>query len=464
MPILPFSRKNVNYNNEQPSDWSQQEVADFYRAQRLLVENGASIGIDRGLSDVGEPWMVFFDTSSQDVFLHIARIRNRCHLICEPFNLRLSSSSISDLVTKFETSVRDYMSMRTENTKNVIVHPAARIIMSISAIFLLFKLENSEAYAKSNAEKNALGADGINKLNDKASSALARAQAAFARAFDSADAPVNAAILAGIIIASELALSVDRVDHSVPENAQLASTVNAQNIPLILSDSEEQQQQFADASYAQPDVKPQIIQSEINNAEIDSKIIIAKQKALPSDGSHAPEIVAQTKKETTLIQVAQVVEEQTDSQIDASDVLVEKTTLSATKREEVSDAIKALKDTLGIELLKGEFEVSELPQTDKDEIGEISVATLDMVDDQVGFFLQTHYDQSKLYSLIQYLTGQMTQLEYDYMGRRVLIEDKNAEELADTDIGLWTNVMADGSSISVVGAADLIDDVTSVFV
>ncbi len=143
-----FPTKNARKPAPQIADWSQQEIADFYRAHRLLAENGAAIGIDRGLSDIGEPWLVFFDQTSQDVFLHVARIDDRCHLICDPLNLRISAANIAALIMEFEAAVRTSLSIRSERAKNVVIHPAARIIMSISAIFLLFKLENSEAQAK----------------------------------------------------------------------------------------------------------------------------------------------------------------------------------------------------------------------------------------------------------------------------------------------------------------------------
>ena len=211
MRILPFPTKNARKPAPQIADWSQQEIADFYRAHRLLAENGAAIGIDRGLSDIGEPWLVFFDQSSQDVFLHVARIDDRCHLICDPLNLRISAANIAALIMEFEAAVRTSLSIRSERAKNVVIHPAARIIMSISAIFLLFKLENSEAQAKGLADKVSVTGDatGPARLIDKSSAAFARAQNAFARAFDSVDAPANAALLAGVILAGELATALD---------------------------------------------------------------------------------------------------------------------------------------------------------------------------------------------------------------------------------------------------------------
>src|SRR5690606_13297609 len=125
MRILAFPGR-FNARAKAPArDWSTQEIADFYRAHRLLAENGAGIGIDRGLTDEGEPWMAFFDTVSHDVFLHIARIDDYCHLVCDTFGLKLSAADIPSLIAQFEHAVRDELSIRSSRSKNVVVHPAA---------------------------------------------------------------------------------------------------------------------------------------------------------------------------------------------------------------------------------------------------------------------------------------------------------------------------------------------------
>ncbi len=105
--------------------------------------------------------------------------------------------------------MRSYLAIRVERSRNVVNHPAARIIMSISAIFLLFKLESGEAHAKGLSEKQSCHRPKAAACVSSTRPALhyLRAQSAFSRAFDSVDAPANAAMLAGMILASELVLS-----------------------------------------------------------------------------------------------------------------------------------------------------------------------------------------------------------------------------------------------------------------
>lgn len=54
-------------------DWSNQELADLYRVQRLLAQAGIAIGTDRGVTDEGDPWFVFLDGQGE-VFVHLCRI------------------------------------------------------------------------------------------------------------------------------------------------------------------------------------------------------------------------------------------------------------------------------------------------------------------------------------------------------------------------------------------------------
>ena len=54
--------------------WTNQEVADFYRAVDLLKEAGLNTEVDSGLTDEGDPWFVFIRPENGDVIAHFARI------------------------------------------------------------------------------------------------------------------------------------------------------------------------------------------------------------------------------------------------------------------------------------------------------------------------------------------------------------------------------------------------------
>lgn len=61
-------------------DWSQQELAEFYRVEAAALQSGLRLSLERGLSDEGDPWLVFCREDG-DVFLHFARI-DGSYVIC----------------------------------------------------------------------------------------------------------------------------------------------------------------------------------------------------------------------------------------------------------------------------------------------------------------------------------------------------------------------------------------------
>ena len=55
-------------------DWRQRELEEFYRVEDALTKTGVGISTDRGLTDEGEPWFVFFRQDNEEVIVHFARI------------------------------------------------------------------------------------------------------------------------------------------------------------------------------------------------------------------------------------------------------------------------------------------------------------------------------------------------------------------------------------------------------
>ena len=473
MRILPFPTRHNNKAENYATDWSQADVADFYRAHRLLVENGAGIGIDRGVSDIGEPWMVFFDGASQDVFLHVARIDGHCHLICDSLDLRLSAANINQLITEFENSVRELLSIRAERSKNVVIHPAARIIMSISAIFLLFKLETGEAHAKAQQEKTITAGqeEGTGRLSDKVMASMVRAQAAFARVFESSDAPGYVAVLAGAILVNELSRSADypainttseaKADELLEHGKAGLPALNAANHIVVSTPESNHSENQASTTQSTMHSEPVTADPTFILSFLLAEASVGLPK-IPKVGSDI-EIGPETRQTAVMTKNA-------DGSGDVEQANLDKAATSDKENEVAGDteATKALKEFVAF--ASGE-DWSSASQKDilptqilsEEPLREISAAQLDTIDDTVGFFIETQYDDAKFYKLMQYFANTMPQYDYDYVTGKVLIEEKNVDALADQNIGLWTNVMVDGSTFSVIGHVGLIDDVVTFF-
>lgn len=463
MRVLSFPNFSKNRSPAVAKDWSQQEIADFYRAHRLLVENGAGIGIDRGVSDIGEPWMVFFDLATQDVFMHVARINGRCILICEQLGIHLKAADITILISDFENAVRDHLAVRTERNSKIVIHPAARIIMSISMVFLLFKLDNSNAHAKALADNSRThqGAEVATARSDY--SPMQRAHGAFSRLLESVDSPASAAVLAGIILAGELAMSskasVAETHHT--ETAALHEPVVPVDTPDATSRSlvgnenqgrpaEHPSQLHSLPVVAIPDKDDVVVQrAEKDKATVEDNI---EKNNTPSkqDVETSTPVVIKNEAETAAVSTQ-------DLQSKESETVI----------EQAPQSVKTLEVLFGWSLETKDIEkissiikpIAELPVT-ANHISDISVASLDTIDDHVGFFVQTALPDEQLREiLVHFISSFGERFEIEYLGGRVLIEQSDMAGLSDHDIGLWTNMMADGSSISVVGQANLIDDV-----
>src|SRR5262249_56097098 len=63
--------------------WSKRELAHFQRAANILLNAGMAIETDAGVSDEGDPWFVFCDAGSGDVFAHFPQLA-RTFLLSHP--------------------------------------------------------------------------------------------------------------------------------------------------------------------------------------------------------------------------------------------------------------------------------------------------------------------------------------------------------------------------------------------
>jgi len=64
--------------------WSNQELAHFRRAMKVLAEAGIALETDSGVTDEGEPWLVFCDADSGEVLAHFAKISGK-YVVSAPF-------------------------------------------------------------------------------------------------------------------------------------------------------------------------------------------------------------------------------------------------------------------------------------------------------------------------------------------------------------------------------------------
>ncbi len=117
-----------------PRDWSQQELAEFYRVEAALLQAGVDLETERGLSDEGDPWFVFCRADNGDVFIHFSRIDGLyvadAAAFVHPVRGRDFQALVRDLLTRYPLA-----DDRVRGQKNVFMHPAALLIALVGAAF-----------------------------------------------------------------------------------------------------------------------------------------------------------------------------------------------------------------------------------------------------------------------------------------------------------------------------------------
>jgi hypothetical protein len=461
-------------------DWSQQELADFYRAHHLLQQNGVSIGMDRGRSDEGDPWLVFYDTASHDVFLHVARFDNQCMLVCEQLGLKLARPSVADIIPAFEDEVRQLTALRSERAANVVLHPAARIIMSISAAFLMFKLENGGQVQAKPLPVDAAASDMARKQDLSAS---ARLHQALGRIFDITDAPAAAAAIAGAILSVELSKagiipgSHDDTHASPPADMGPHLDDGPHSEGRVSGDPHGQADLAVPVAHSEPSL-PVVKQAALDlSAEL--QITIDTPPAAPeatasrsqghmtpashAEGTEAPQHLPATGSGPDIAPgaEAQVAEPQ------VAEPAVAAAPSPAPQQEAaapVSLAARAVQTLLADQVaptLSPTLLPAEADNAAGQGVGDITISSLAELDETVALFRETTLTGEQLTDTIIDFITRFGAYDVEFADGRVLIEQQDTASLSADLVGIWTNVMEDGSAISVVGHIDLVTDVTT---
>lgn len=119
----------------QSSDWTQQELAEFYRVESALLQAGLRLETDRGVSDEGDPWFIFCRQDSGDVFIHFARIDGEYVIDGAAYPVVVRGRDFKALVRDLIGGELVTLSKPRPRGANVFMHPAALLIALVGAAF-----------------------------------------------------------------------------------------------------------------------------------------------------------------------------------------------------------------------------------------------------------------------------------------------------------------------------------------
>jgi hypothetical protein len=117
--VLSFFRPREN-----GGDWSQRELAEFYRVQDALVNSGVSISTDRGVTDEGEPWFVFYRQDNDEVIVHFARIDGEYVVVSNLAEGIVRGRNFNALVRQLLESHPYVLPKTNSRRQTVFLHPA----------------------------------------------------------------------------------------------------------------------------------------------------------------------------------------------------------------------------------------------------------------------------------------------------------------------------------------------------
>jgi hypothetical protein len=95
--IVPLAERPAG---QQPW-WSNCDLALFHRATSVLEKAGLSTETDSGVTDEGEPWLVFWDAESDEVIAHVAHISGTYVVWAPILTGALTGSNLADLMERF---------------------------------------------------------------------------------------------------------------------------------------------------------------------------------------------------------------------------------------------------------------------------------------------------------------------------------------------------------------------------
>jgi hypothetical protein len=145
----------IFYRADVQHDWTQQELAEFYRVETVLIQSGVSLETDRGLSDEGDPWFIFCRPYTGDVVVHFARHGKEYIAAGGGLDRVLRGRSFREIIDSFMSRQPVVVSGNKGAETSVFLHPAALLSAFVATAFFLFTSAEAEASSTDPDSKDA---------------------------------------------------------------------------------------------------------------------------------------------------------------------------------------------------------------------------------------------------------------------------------------------------------------------
>jgi hypothetical protein len=223
MSIALFKTNSIATKREERK-WNNQEIADFYRAVDILKRAGLDVEVDSGVTDEGEPWLVFVRSGDGEVLAHFAQIDRQFVAVSSLNHEVYKGSDIRQIVDRM-LEKHPLVVPKTANSGKLYLHPTAAVTAFLAAAFLLnvdgIKLSSVEEILVSVSTK------GPSALASAAISVQSTGKGDIAKwgQLDAASTNYNVVVLGAALIAHELGFS-ETVDVNSSEIEMASFDVN----------------------------------------------------------------------------------------------------------------------------------------------------------------------------------------------------------------------------------------------
>ena len=143
-----MSLNAVSFFNFRPAswahDWTQQELAEFYRVEASLIRANIPIETDCGRSDEGHPWFVFCNSNTGEIIVHFARF-DGTYVVASPASERCARGRDFRALIEAQIASHPLVIPKSPSDGKLFIHPAALLIVLVATYF--FKLSQTTASA-----------------------------------------------------------------------------------------------------------------------------------------------------------------------------------------------------------------------------------------------------------------------------------------------------------------------------
>jgi hypothetical protein len=127
-------------------DWTQAELAEFYRVEGALQQAGISVTTDRGVSDQGEPWFVFCREDDEEIIAHFARIGGEYVIVSNVAPGAVRGRDFTSLVRNLLGAHPFVLAKASARHQNIYLHPAALLAALVATAFMNSMAQNDETH------------------------------------------------------------------------------------------------------------------------------------------------------------------------------------------------------------------------------------------------------------------------------------------------------------------------------